>query len=134
MTLYSKYSDVDTINNIATSLYRPKAVKLDAIKGDKTVESNKMVFHIKENIIDLYENVVVTSNDPEKGMTVGTGEKGKIFTKENIAELEKNAIVDSPDATLYAEKVIYNMNTKKARATGENVKVDYKKNGLKKSN
>ncbi|MBP6062435.1 MAG: LPS export ABC transporter periplasmic protein LptC [Fusobacteriaceae bacterium] len=127
MTLYSKYSDMDLITNIATSLHRPKAVKVDPVKGDKTMEANKMEFHTKKDTIYLYEDVVVVSNDPKKGSTIGKGEKGKILTKENVAELEDNAVIDSPEAILYADKVIYNMDTKKARATGDKVRVDYKK-------
>lgn len=127
VTLYSKYSDVDLLTEIATSYNRPHVVKKDPVKGDKTVDADKMVFHMKKDIINLYENVVVVSDDPKKGKTVGTSKDGLVLTKENIVEMMENVVIDSPDAILYADKVKYNMDTKKARATGEKVKVDYKK-------
>lgn len=124
-TMYSKYGDINLVNNIATSDRGVKVIMKDPEKGNTTVTSERAEFHMEKDKIYLNNNVVIVNEDPEKGKTVATGRKGTVLKAENSVELEGDVVIDSPDAVVRAQKAVYNATTKKIKATGD-VVVDYK--------
>lgn len=125
-TMYSTYTDIDLVNSIAVSPSRPKIVMVDQKKGDTTVEADKMEFYLNKDEVKLIENVLIISEDKEKGKTVATAKRGLAKSKEKYVQLEENVVVDSPQYILYADRADYKTDSKKIKAYGD-VKVDYKK-------
>lgn len=125
-TLYSKRTDIDLITKIAVSIDTPKTIIIDEENGETVVTSDTLEFHIKKKLIYLKKNVVFNNENPEKGLTTGTGKNGIINTEKKTIELEGNAVVDAPEAIVRADKIVYKNETRKIDATGS-VVVDYKK-------
>ncbi|MGL4403264.1 MAG: LptA/OstA family protein [Fusobacteriaceae bacterium] len=125
VTMYSKYGDINLINNIAISDRGVKIVMKDPEKGETVVTSERAEFHMDKDIIYLNNDVVIVNENPEKGKTVATGRKGTVLKAENSVKLEGNVVIDSPDAVVKSQEATYNATTKKINATGD-VVVDYK--------
>ncbi|MGL5123873.1 MAG: LPS export ABC transporter periplasmic protein LptC [Fusobacteriaceae bacterium] len=127
VTLYSKKTDVDLKTNIVYSYERPKIVISDEKTGITELKSDNLEFHMDKDIILMNGDIFILNKNKEKGDTTAKSEKGIAKIKEKIIELEENVVIDYPEAILRAGKGIYDMGTKKIKASGK-VIIDYKKN------
>lgn len=125
ITLYSKNGEVNLTKKIATASQGVRVVMIDEKKVETEVKGNKAIYNISTEVVNLTGDVVITNLDPQKGKTVATAESGVVNRKNETIELRKNVIIDTPEAVVKADSCIYNLKTKKIKATGD-VVVDYK--------
>lgn len=125
ITLYSKNGEVNLTKKIATASQGVRVVMIDEKKVETEVKGDKATYNMSTEVINLTGNVIITNIDPQKGKTVATAEAGMVNRKNETIELRKNVVIDAPEALVRADSCIYNLKTKKIKATG-NVVVDYK--------
>lgn len=124
--LESDYIEVDSNRNLLFSNENTKFTLVDEINGQITIESAVAEIDIKRDLAILIGNVHIKNNNPEYGLSEVTADRGIIKQKVGTVELIGKVKIENNESIVQADRGIYNMNTKKIKASG-NVYVDYKK-------
>ena len=95
-------------------------------KGTTTILSEKVVAYPQTQIVEFLDDVKIKSVNEKNETTTGTGEKGVLYGENKQFELSGNPKVVNEKAILTGDKIIYDMNSNKVRATGK-VLIEYKK-------
>lgn len=123
MTMYSDYVEIDLQKNLALGRQGSRII----MDNGTDIVSEIADMNLNTEVVELINKVEITSVDPENGYKKATADRGIIRNKEQIAELEGRVHAEMDDATIEADKGIYDMNTDKFRAIG-NVFINYKIN------
>ena len=120
MTLYSDYVEVDFEDNLALGRQGSRIL----MDNGTDIVSEIADMNLTTEVVELLNDVEITSVDPENGYRKATADKGIIRNKEQVAELEGRVRAETDTATIDADRGIYDMNTDKFKAMG-NVFINY---------
>lgn len=123
--LESDYIEIDSNRRLVFSKENTKLTLVDEINGQTTIESAVAEIDIEKDIATLIGNVHIENNNSEYGLTDVTADRGVIRQKAGTIELIGHVEIENNESIVQADRGIYNMNTKKIKASG-NVYVDYK--------
>ncbi len=124
--LESDYIEIDTGRKLVFSKENTKLILTDEQNGKTVITSSMAEVDTDKNIATLIGNVHIDNNNSEYGLTNITADRGIIKKGEGTLELIGNVEIENNESIVQADRGIYNMNTKKIKASG-NVYVDYKK-------
>ncbi|GLI55578.1 hypothetical protein PM10SUCC1_10920 [Propionigenium maris DSM 9537] len=120
MTLYSDYVEVDFQDNLALGRQGSRIL----MDNGTDIVSEIADMNLNTEVVELLNDVEITSLDPKNGYKKATADKGIIRNKEQVAELEGRVRAETDTATIDADRGIYDMNTDRFRAMG-NVFINY---------
>ena len=124
--LESDYIEIDTGRKLVFSKENTKLILTDEQNGKTVITSSVAEVDTDKNIATLIGNVHIDNNNSEYGLTNITADRGIIKKVEGTLELIGNVEIENNESIVQADRGVYNMNTKKIKASG-NVYVDYKK-------
>lgn len=124
--LKSDYIEIDPTRRLVLSKESTELVLNDSKNGEIIVTSDSAEVDIENDIATLIGNVKITNENEEYGLTKVRADRGIIKQKSGILELIEHVEIENNESIVQADRGIYNMNTKKIKASGH-VYVDYKK-------
>lgn len=125
-TLESDYIEIDSNRKLVFSKENTKLTLVDEKNGKSVITSVVAEVDINKDIATLIGNVRIDNNNSEYGVTNVIADRGILRKKDGTLELIGHVEIENNDSIVQADRGIYNMNTKKIKASG-NVYVDYKK-------
>ena len=124
--LKSDYIEIDSNRRLVFSKENTELTLVDAVNGETVIKSAVAEVDIDKDIATLIGNVQIKNNNSEYGLTNVTADRGIIRQKAGTVELIGHVEIENNESIVQADRGIYDMNSKKIKASG-NVYVDYKK-------
>lgn len=124
--LKSDYIEIDSNRRLVFSKENTELTLVDAVNGETVIKSAVAEVDIDKDMATLIGNVQIKNNNSEYGLTNVTADRGIIRQKAGTVELIGHVEIENNESIVQADRGIYDMNSKKIKASG-NVYVDYKK-------
>lgn len=124
--LKSDYIEIDSNRRLVFSKENTELTLVDAVNGETVIKSAVAEVDIDKDMATLIGNVQIKNNNSEYGLTNVTADRGIIRQKVGTVELIGHVEIENNESIVQADRGIYDMNSKKIKASG-NVYVDYKK-------
>lgn len=124
--LKSDYIEIDSNRRLVFSKENTELTLVDAVNGETVIKSAVAEVDIDKDMATLIGNVQIKNNNSEYGLTNITADRGIIRQKAGTVELIGHVEIENNESIVQADRGIYDMNSKKIKASG-NVYVDYKK-------
>lgn len=124
--LESDYIEIDSNRRLVFSKESTKLTIVDDVNGETIIKSAVAEVDIENDIATLIGNVYIENRNSEYGLTTVKADRGIIRQKAGTVELIGHVEIENEESIVQADRGIYNMETKKIKASG-NVYVDYKK-------
>lgn len=124
--LKSDYIEIDSNRRLVFSKENTELTLVDAVNGETVIKSAVAEVDIDKDMATLIGNVQIKNNNSEYGLTNVTADRGIIRQKAGTVELIGHMEIENNESIVQADRGIYDMNSKKIKASG-NVYVDYKK-------
>lgn len=124
--LKSDYIEIDSNRRLVFSKENTELTLVDAVNGETVIKSVVAEVDIDKDMATLIGNVQIKNNNSEYGLTNVTADRGIIRQKAGTVELIGHVEIENNESIVQADRGIYDMNSKKIKASG-NVYVDYKK-------
>lgn len=124
--LKSDYIEIDSNRRLVFSKENTELTLVDAVNGETVIKSAVAEVDIDKDMATLIGDVQIKNNNSEYGLTNVTADRGIIRQKAGTVELIGHVEIENNESIVQADRGIYDMNSKKIKASG-NVYVDYKK-------
>ena len=124
--LKSDYIEIDSNRRLVFSKENTELTLVDAVNGETVIKSAVAEVDIDKDMATLIGSVQIKNNNSEYGLTNVTADRGIIRQKAGTVELIGHVEIENNESIVQADRGIYDMNSKKIKASG-NVYVDYKK-------
>lgn len=124
--LKSDYIEIDSNRRLVFSKENTELTLVDEVNGETVIKSAVAEVDIDKDMATLIGNVQIKNNNSEYGLTNVTADRGIIRQKAGTVELIGHVEIENNESIVQADRGIYDMNSKKIKASG-NVYVDYKK-------
>lgn len=124
--LKSDYIEIDSNRRLVFSKENTELTLVDEVNGETVIKSAVAEVDIDKDMATLIGNVEIKNNNSEYGLTNVTADRGIIRQKAGTVELIGHVEIENNESIVQADRGIYDMNSKKIKASG-NVYVDYKK-------
>lgn len=124
--LKSDYIEIDSNRRLVFSKENTELTLVDAVNGETVIKSAVTEVDIDKDMATLIGDVQIKNNNSEYGLTNVTADRGIIRQKAGTVELIGHVEIENNESIVQADRGIYDMNSKKIKASG-NVYVDYKK-------
>lgn len=124
--LKSDYIEIDPIRRLVLSKEDTEFILDDDKNGEIVVKSDSAEIDIENDIANLIGNIRIENDNEQYGITKVKADRGIINQKTGILELIDHVEIENKESIVQADKGVYDMNTKKIKASGH-VYVDYKK-------
>lgn len=119
-TLSARYMEIDYNKKIIYCKDNSQITRKD-INGYSVIKAKNIEVYQNKNVMILRDRVNITNTNSKYGKTSVKARNGII--KKDILEVMGNVIVKNKDSTIKASKAVYNLKTKKIKASG-NVSVE----------
>lgn len=124
--LKSDYIEIDSNRRLVFSKENTELTLVDAVNGETVIKSAVAEVDIDKDMATLIGDIQIKNNNSEYGLTNVTADRGIIRQKAGTVELIGHVEIENNESIVQADRGIYDMNSKKIKASG-NVYVDYKK-------
>lgn len=124
--LKSDYIEIDSNRRLVFSKENTELTLVDAVNGETVIKSAVAEVDIDKDMATLIGDIQIKNNNSEYGLTNVTTDRGIIRQKAGTVELIGHVEIENNESIVQADRGIYDMNSKKIKASG-NVYVDYKK-------